>query len=104
MEDISASLIGIRSVRTASPEPVRNLVSKTFEFPAYLRSASYSPVGEIFQYPPRSRSNMAANIEGESKRGQHSHSMQPNFDTSAAVLQSPITPYSSIPGKYPQPR
>jgi hypothetical protein len=56
----------------------------------YSRSIEQLPTGEIFQNPPRSRSRSAANIDGESKRGQHSHSIEPYFETKAAVRQSPM--------------
>src|SRR5215469_9223322 len=86
------SRTGIRSVRTALPDAARNRVFRTFESVTYSRVTEFGWVGEIFQKPPLWRSRQAANTDGESKRGQQSHSTEPCFETSAAERQSPMIP------------
>jgi hypothetical protein len=51
----------------------------------------YDPTGATLKRPPRCESTSAAQIDGLSNRGQHSQSIDPSVDTSAADRQSPIT-------------
>ena len=88
----SSEATGIRSVRTAVPARLENRVCSTFESGRYCRSTRSRGTGAIDQYPPRSRSNRAAKMEGLSNRGQQSQSMEPPLDTRAAARQSPIMP------------
>ena len=47
--------------------------------------------GAISQRPCSGEPSSAAKHASESKRGQHSQSIEPSRETSAAVLQSPIS-------------
>ena len=62
------------------------------------RRSSVTPSGSTSNDPPRSRSRIAQNVDGESKRGKHTQSTDPSRETSAAEWQSPISAWSPILG------
>src|SRR4051794_41957982 len=83
------------------PPEVPQLVSSTFVPGRYLRAAGTSTSAGPSRKPPASRSRIAPNTLGESKRGMHSHSTLPFGPTSAQVSQSDRNPYSAIGGNPP---
>ena len=85
-------MTGIRSLSLAAPLLVENWVCSTFESRRYCLSICCGVSGEIRQYPPRSVSSSAAKMEALSNLGQHSQSMEPCRETSAAARQSPMIP------------
>jgi hypothetical protein len=54
------------------------------------RARITAALGAIFQQPHSSPPRRAAKHAGESKRGQHSQSIEPSRQTKAAVSPSPI--------------
>src|SRR5262245_50755707 len=88
----SSEATGIKSVRRALPAGVKNLVSSTFDSGRYRLSVVCEDRGLIRQQPPRCGSSKAAKIAGLSNLGQHSQSIDPSCETSAAERQSPIIP------------
>jgi len=79
----------MRSVNKREPVCVLNLVSKTFVLSTYRRSVLNGAVGAIRQWPAWG-SSRAPNIDGLSKRGQQSQSIDPSREISAAERQSPM--------------
>ena len=73
----------IASVSTATPPPVRNVVSSTMVRSRYPRVAVNSPFGVTEKWPAES-SRIRANTAGLSNRGRHSQSTEPALLTSAA--------------------
>lgn len=72
------------STRLSVPVAVRNFVSRTIVGPRYERLVSSTPRGWIEKCPP-SWSRRRAKVEGLSKGGKHSQSIEPALLTSAAV-------------------
>ena len=83
--------IGMKSITVTAPSSVRNLVSRMRVWSRYLRLAwNFSASGAIRQRPLSGVPRSAAKHASESNRGQHSQSIEPSRETSAAVSQSPI--------------
>jgi hypothetical protein len=81
---------GMKSTRVTAPSSVSNSVSRISVSRRYWRRTRALLLGAIFQCPCSRFPSSAAKHAGESKRGQHSQSMEPSRPTSAPVWQSPI--------------
>ena len=83
---------GMKSVTHTSPSAVSKTVS-TISVPSrYCRRFAFIfPAGAIFQKPWSRVPSSAAKHAREENVGQHSQSIEPSRDTSAAVSQSPIS-------------
>ena len=81
----------MQSTSVADPLSVSNSVSKMREPSRYWRRmARTGSAGEIDQCPFSAVPSRAAKQAGESKCGRQSQSIEPCFETKAAVWQSPI--------------
>ena len=89
----SSASIGMQSYTSATPSGVTKRVIRTFVSGTYIWRVAASPVAPILKRPPLRSSRIAANSDGESKRGRQSQSIEPFRPTSAAVCRSPMTPY-----------
>jgi hypothetical protein len=82
---------GMKSVSFTAPSAVSNVVSRISVSPRYrLLIREDGSRGLISQRPCSRVPSSAAKQASESKRGQHSQSMEPPRDTNTAVSQSPI--------------
>jgi len=83
----------MKSISFTSPRDVSNVVS-TISVPSlYFRRTSFTlATGAIFHYPLSRVPSSAAKQAPEENVGQHSQSIDPSSETSAAVSQSPIMP------------
>src|SRR5437870_12036313 len=80
------------------PPGAPQLVSSTIVPGRYLRAAGTATPSGPSRNIPASRSRIAPNTLGESKRGRHSHSTLPLGATSAQVAQSERQAYSALGG------
>ena len=82
---------GMKSISVATPSSVSYRVSRISVPGRYFRlTRKFSAVGAIRQRPLSGVPSSAAKQASESNRGQHSQSIEPSRETSAAVSQSPI--------------
>ena len=83
---------GMKSTNVAAPSLHSKRVSKISVLCRYCRvTRARSSRGEICQRPCSSEPSNAAKQASESKRGQHSQSIEPSRPTNAAASQSPIS-------------
>ena len=83
---------GMKSISVATPSSVSKRVSRISVSSRYFRlTRNFSVFGAIRQRPLSASPSSAAKQASESKRGQHSQSIEPSRETSAAVSQSPIS-------------
>src|SRR3954447_23555949 len=85
------------------PVGVPQLVSRIIVPGRYRRAAGTWTSAGPNRKPPASRSRIAPNTLGESRRGTHSHSTLPDGAMSAVTSQSERNPYSRIGGNGERP-
>ena len=82
---------GMKSISVATPSSVSKRVSRiSVSCAVFPADAKLFRRGAIRQRPLSGVPSSAAKQASESNRGQHSQSIEPSRETSAAVSQSPI--------------
>jgi hypothetical protein len=82
---------GMKSISVATPSSVSKRVSRISVSGRYFRlTRNFSVFGAIRQRPLSEVPSNAAKHASESNLGQHSQSIEPSREMSAAVSQSPI--------------